>query len=67
MTNNENFQLHLLYYISAILIGVLFCSAAKVSRLPYWKFVFGFGIFLILMAIIGVLIEIKDFIDKKAF
>lgn len=67
MNNVENFHLHLIFYISAILIGALISSAAKVSGLPHWGFIFGFGIFLIVMAVLGILIAIKDILNDKPF
>lgn len=67
MTNVENFYLHLIFYISAILIGVLISSAAEASRLPHWGFVFGFGIFIIVIAVLGILIAIRDIVRDSPF
>lgn len=67
MTNVENFHLHLIFYIFAILVGWLISSAAKASELPHWGFIFGFGIFLIVMAVLGILIAIKDILNDKPF
>lgn len=67
MLNDRTFRLHLFYYVLVILVSVLLCSTAKAGEFPHWKVIFGFGIFAILMAIIGVLIAIKDFIDDETF
>lgn len=64
MLNDRTFRLH---YVLVILVSVLLCSTAKAGEFPHWKAIFGFGIFAILMAIIGVLIAIKDFIDDETF
>lgn len=64
MLNDRTFRLH---YVLVILVSVLLCSTAKAGEFPHWKVIFGFGIFAILMAIIGVLIAIKDFIDDETF
>lgn len=67
MLNDRTFRLHLFYYILVILISVLLCSTAKAGEFPHWKFIFGFGIFTILIAIVGVLISVKDFTDDETF
>lgn len=67
MLNDRIFRLHLFYYVLVILVSVLLCSTAKAGEFPHWKAIFGFGIFAILMAIIGALIAIKDFIDDETF
>lgn len=67
MLNDRTFRLHLFYYVLGILVSVLLCSTAKAGEFPHWKAIFGFGIFAILIAIIGVLIAIKDFIDDETF
>lgn len=64
MLNDRTFRLHLFYYILVILVSVLLCSAGE---FPHWKAIFGFGIFAILMAVVGVLISVKDFTDDETF
>ena len=64
MTNEGNFHLHLVYYLFTAFVGALLCSASKTSALPHWKFVFGFGVFIIVMAVFGLIIAIKDTIKQ---
>lgn len=47
--------------------NVLLCSTAKAGEFPHWKAIFGFGIFAILIAVVGVLISAKDFTDDETF
>lgn len=67
MFSDRTFQLHLFYYILIILVSVLLCSTAKAGEFPHWKVIFGFGIFAILIAVVGVLISVKDFTDDETF
>lgn len=67
MLNDRTFRLHLFYYVLVILVSVLLCSTAKAGEFPHWKAIFGFDIFAILMAVVGVLISAKDFTDDETF
>lgn len=64
MLNDRTFRLH---YVLVILVSVLLCSTAKAGEFPHWKAIFGFGIFAILMAVVGILISVKDFTDDETF
>lgn len=66
MLNDRTFRLHL-FYVLGILVSVLLCSTAKAGEFPHWKAIFGFGIFAILMAVVGVLISVKSFTDDETF